>query len=94
MMAGGPSPAQPKMVQANNPYQQEKNQQKMMVSNSNDSFRNVMLGWKNYICQQRLLKCSQLLSRNICSGARGAFFLWAVQTADSIMNEKPFHCLL
>ena len=56
-------------------------------------FKNALLEWRNHVCQQRLWKCSQLLSRNICSGARGTFFLWAVQTADNIMNEKPLRCL-
>ena len=91
MMAnsGGSSPVQSFSTarQVNNHLQQQ------MIA-SKGSFRNAMLGWRNQVCQLRLLKCSQLLSRNIWAGTRGAFFLWAVQTANEIMNENPFQCLL
>ena len=50
--------------------------------------------WRNVVCKQRFQKCSQLLSSQICSGNRGAFYLWAHQEAESIMNKHPFTCLV
>ena len=44
-------------------------------------------------CRLRLAQCTKLLTKRICQNTSEAFYLWARQMADDIMNTGNITCL-